>query len=258
VEFDSGSPRSFLAVSDVSFDLKPSEVFGIVGESGSGKTILTLSMLRLLPAAGRVVRGSIEWRGRDISAFSRDELRNLRGGEIAMIFQDAQASLNPVFSIGRQMEWVLALHQGVRGSEAKETIISLLESVRISSPEKVFHQYPGQLSGGMCQRVMIAMSISCQPKLLIADEPTSALDVTTQAEILDLLEEVKEKIGMAMIFVTHDLGVAARMSDRVGVMHRGEIVESGAPSQIFSSPEQDYTRRLIESVNRSSIPINAA
>jgi len=258
IEFDSGKSTASMAVAGVSLFVKKGEVLGIVGESGSGKTVLSSSILRLLPENGRIIRGDIEWGGRSVLSMGRDELKELRGGKIAMIFQDAQAVMNPVFTIGRQMSWVLALHRGIPKKEAREIVIDLLSNVRIAAPEKVFNQYPRQLSGGMCSRVQIAMGISCQPELLIADEPTSALDVTTQAEILDLLEEVKEKIGMSMIFITHDLGVASRMADRVAVMFRGEVVETGTPEAIFTAPKAAYTQKLIESVARTSLPVAMA
>ena len=247
VDFDAGKPSAHRALDGVSLTIDPGEVVGLVGESGSGKTVLSLSILGLLAANGRATAGRIVWQGRELQELSEAKLRPIRGKEIAMIFQDPQASLNPVFRVGRQIEWILKLHRGLIGSEAKAEVLRLFEAVHLRDPERCYRSYPHHLSGGMAQRVMIAMALGCRPKLLIADEPTSALDVTTQTEILELLSEIRKEFGMALLFISHDIRAVSALCDKVAVMYRGSIVESGQAESILRSPEHPYTRRLIDS-----------
>lgn len=248
IEFDRGGGVVVRAVDGVNLDVRCGEILGLVGESGSGKTVTAISLLRLVPPPGRIVSGEILWKGRNILRLPEAEMREIRGAQIAMIFQNAQLSLNPIYSIGRQLVAVLRLHRGMSRSEARDEAIGLLERVRLDDAAKKFQDYPHQLSGGMCQRVMIAMALACEPSLLIADEPTSSLDVTIQAEIIDLLLEIREAFGMAILFISHDLGVVAQVCDRVAVMNRGKIVEEGSARQIYASPQHPYTRLLLDSV----------
>ena len=248
VDFDHGKPTAHRALDSASFEVAEGEVVGLVGESGSGKTVLAHTILGLLPGNGTVESGSISWEGRNLIGLNDSDYRSIRGRRIAMIFQDAQASLNPVLSVASQMTYLLKLHRGMNKAEAAAEALRLLELVHLSEPARVLRSYAHQLSGGMCQRVMIAMALACRPKLLIADEPTSALDVTIQAEIVRLLQELRLTFGMAMLFVTHDLGVASHLCDRVVVMRAGKVVEQGSVSEIFTSPSQPYTRRLLESI----------
>ena len=237
------------AVDGVNFSLPRGKSIGIVGESGSGKSVTALTVMRLLemPPA-RIPSGSITLEGREILSLSEDEMRRVRGGEIAMIFQEPMTSLNPVFTIGYQIAEAITEHLGVSKGEANERAVAALDQVGMSSPERRVKQYPHELSGGMRQRAMIAMGLSCQPKMLIADEPTTALDVTVQAQILDLIRASQAELGMALMLITHDLGVVAEMVDHVAVMYGGRVVEDGPVEQIFSAPQHPYTRGLLESM----------
>jgi ABC-type dipeptide/oligopeptide/nickel transport system ATPase component len=247
VDFDAGKLAAYRALNGVSLSITEGQAVGLVGESGSGKTVLSHAILGLLPTNGWVTSGRVYWQGREIQALSEKELRLIRGKEIAMIFQDPQASLNPVFRVGHQIEWVLKLHRDLTGASAKAEVIRLFQAVHLENPERCYRSYPHQLSGGMCQRVMIAMALACRPKLLIADEPTSALDVTTQSEILALLSEVRREFGMTLLFISHDIRAVAALCDRVAVMLSGVIIESGETSLILKNPSQPYTRRLVDS-----------
>ena len=238
------------AVNGVSFSLVKGETLGIVGESGSGKSVTAFSLLRLVSKPGHIVGGQIRFEGRDLLALSEGELRRVRGREIAMIFQEVLTSLDPSYTVGEQIREVLYVHTGRGGREARAAAIELLSHVRIPGPESVVDRYPHQLSGGMRQRVMIAMAVACHPKLLIADEPTTALDTTIQAQILDLLDDAQRDVGMAMVFISHDLGVVARVSDRIAVMYAGRFVELGDKYQIFDSTLHPYTRALLDAIPR--------
>jgi oligopeptide transport system ATP-binding protein len=239
------------AVEDVSFSLARGETLGIVGESGSGKSVTALSLMRLVPTPpGRIVAGSIRFEGHDLLAMPDDRLRALRGGQIAMIFQDPMTSLNPVLTIGRQLTEVLEEHLGMRAQAARRRAVELLSMVGLPSPEQRLADYPHRFSGGMRQRVMIAMAMACTPRLLIADEPTTALDVTIQAQILDLIRRLQRETGMAVIIITHDLGVVAGMADRVAVMYGGRIVELGPTDAVFEDPRMPYTIGLLGSIPR--------
>jgi oligopeptide/dipeptide ABC transporter ATP-binding protein len=240
------------AVDGVSFTVDAGETVGIVGESGCGKTVTSLSIMGLVPnPPGRIVEGSsIRFRGRELTALPRRELRKLRGNQMAMIFQEPMTSLNPVYTVGDQVREALRLHRAMGRREARAAGVQALREVGIPEPEQRFDEYPHQLSGGMRQRVMIAMALSCEPDLLIADEPTTALDVTIQAQILDLLAGLRERLGMAMLLITHDLGVVAEVCDRVLVMYAGQVVESGPVADIFHDPRHPYTRGLLDSLPR--------
>ena len=241
------------AVDGVSFELYEGETLGIVGESGSGKSVTSLSIMRLLDEKGKIVGGKIIFKGRNLLELSEDEMRKIRGNEIAMIFQEPMVALNPVYTIGDQIMEAIMLHQGVGEKEAREMAIDLLRKVGIPEPEKRVDQYPHQLSGGMRQRAMIAMALSCRPSILIADEPTTALDVTIQAQILDLMKELQKEYGMALIMITHDMGVIAETADRVVVMYAGQVVEYGEVHEIFKSPKHPYTYGLLSSIPRLDI-----
>jgi oligopeptide/dipeptide ABC transporter ATP-binding protein len=237
------------AVDNVSFDVFKGKTLGIVGESGCGKSVTSLSIMRLIPnPPGRVVGGHILYKGRDLAKLSTEEMRSIRGNEISMIFQEPMTSLNPVFTIGNQIAEAVMLHQKLSSKQAREKSIEMLKLVGIPSPETRIDDYPHQLSGGMRQRVMIAMALSCNPQILIADEPTTALDVTIQAQILDLLRDLQKKVGMAVILITHDLGVVAEMADEVVVMYAGKVVEQGSVQEIFTHPKMPYTRGLLNSI----------
>jgi peptide/nickel transport system ATP-binding protein len=237
-------------VRDVSFDIGPRETVAIVGESGSGKSVTALSTMRLLPAANSKVEGQILHEGRDLLALSEDEMRRVRGNAISMIFQEPMTSLNPVLTVGYQIAEALIYHRGMNRQTAEAETLRILERVRIPSAASRIHEYPHRLSGGMRQRVMIAMALACKPKLLIADEPTTALDVTIQAEILELIKLLQEEEGMSVAFITHDMGVVAEISDRVVVMLRGDMVEQGTTAELFANPRQPYTRALLAAVPR--------
>jgi len=238
------------AVNGVNFDVYKGKTLGIVGESGSGKSVSALSIMRLIPnPPGRIAGGEIKYRGEEILDLPMDQMRTIRGNKIAMIFQEPMTSLNPVFTVGNQIEEVLDLHQPeLSKSERKNKAIEMLRLVGIPSPEKRVSEYPHQLSGGMRQRVMIAISLACEPDILIADEPTTALDVTIQAQILELMNKLQKELGMGIIMITHDLGVVAETCDDVAVMYCGQIVEKADVNTLFNSPKHPYTKGLIESI----------
>ena len=237
------------AVDGVSFELKKGETMGIVGESGSGKSVSSSSIIRLLPPrTGKIVGGEINFDGKDVLKLNKKELLDFRGKDIAVIFQDPMTSLDPVFKIGNQMVEMICAHQDVDKKTAWNMAVEALNKVGIPQPEKRMEAYPYELSGGMCQRVMIAMAMSCEPELLIADEPTTALDVTIQAQILELMEEIREKKNTGILMITHDLGVVAEMCSRVVVMYAGRIVEEAPVKELFSAPKHPYTQGLIASV----------
>jgi len=237
------------AVNGVTLEVAEGETLGLVGESGCGKSVTALSLLRLVPTPpGRIVSGEVRLRGRDLLALPPGEMRRVRGRDIAMIFQEPMTSLNPVFTIGYQIEEAVRLHQGKRGREARELAAEMLRRVGMSHPERRLREYPHQFSGGMKQRAMIAMALVCRPALLIADEPTTALDVTIQAQILDLLRELQRDLGMAILLITHDMGVVAEMADRVAVMYAGRIVEAAPAAELFAAPLHPYTRALLECI----------
>jgi oligopeptide transport system ATP-binding protein len=236
------------ALNDVSLHLREGEVLGIVGESGSGKSVTAYSLMGLTAYPGRLIGGSLQFNGHQIEKMTEKEMRKIRGNEISIIFQDPMTSLNPVYTIGNQITEVIMLHTNKNKQQAKERARELLTLVGINEPDKRLKQYPHELSGGMRQRVMIAIALACEPKLLIADEPTTALDVTIQAQILELMMELKEKLGMAIIMITHDLGVVANMCDRIAVMYAGKVVEYGDVNDIFYHPGHEYTKGLIRSI----------
>ena len=247
---DSGTAR---AVDGVSFTLNAGETFGLVGESGCGKSVTSLSIMRLVPHPGRIEGGHIFFENRDLLALSDLEMRDVRGNEIAMIFQEPMTSLNPVYTCGFQVDEVLRRHRGLSQREARKKTVEMLHLVGLPDPEQRANEYPHQLSGGQRQRVMIAMALSCNPKVLIADEPTTALDVTIQAQILDLLRDLQRQLGMAVLLITHDLGVIAEVADRVAVMYAGKIVEMGPVDAIFHHPTHPYTQGLLASVPRLDV-----
>ena len=237
------------AVDGLDFELGKGETLAIVGESGCGKSVTSLSVLRIVPTPpGKILDGEILYKGEDLLKKSEREMRAIRGNEISMIFQEPLTSLNPVFTIGKQITDILRMHQGMNKKQAYEKAVEMLAKVRIPSPEKVVNDYPHQLSGGMRQRVMIAIALACEPKLLIADEPTTALDVTIQAQILELMQELRKKLGMSIIMITHDLGVVASMCEKIAVMYAGHIVEYGTTDEIFYQPGHEYTKGLINSI----------
>ena len=230
------------ALNDVSIHLNDGEVLGIVGESGSGKSVTAYSLMGLTAYPGKLVGGTIDFNGHRINDLSEKEFRKIRGNEVSIIFQDPMTSLNPVYTIGNQIMEVILLHTDKNKEQARARAKELLELVGINEPEKRLKQYPHELSGGMRQRVMIAIALACEPKLLIADEPTTALDVMIQAQILELMMDLKKKLGMAIIMITHDLGVVASMCDRIAVMYAGRIVEYGTTDDIFYNPKHEYTK----------------
>jgi len=236
------------AVDGVSFDLKKGETLGIVGESGSGKTVASLSLMRLVPPAGRITEGSIDFNGNDIRALSDQDMRKVRGSRIAMIFQDPMSSLNPFLKISTQLMEVTQLHLGLRKQQAYQRAIEMLEMVGIPDARERADNFPYEFSGGMRQRVMIAMALSCDPELLIADEPTTALDVTIQAQILELIKDLKARTETSVILITHDLGLVAGMADKVIVMYAGKIFEQAPTRELFAAPANPYTRGLMKSV----------
>ena len=236
------------AVNGVSYKVEAGRTLGVVGESGSGKSVSAMSMLQLLDGNGYIAGGSIMFDGKDLTKMPLSEMQKIRGNAISVIFQEPMTSLNPVFTIERQVSEPFIIHQGLSKEEAKKKVVEMLADVKIPNPEVVAKQYPHQLSGGMRQRVMIAMALACKPKLLIADEPTTALDVTIQAQIMDLLVELKDKINTAIILITHDLGVVAGIADRVAVMYAGKVVETGTTAQIFYEHKHPYTEALLRSL----------
>jgi len=237
------------AVDGISFDVYPNETLGIVGESGCGKTVTGLSLLRLIPSPpGRIVAGEILLQGRDLTKISEDEMQSLRGDEISMIFQEPMTALNPVLTVGTQMIDVLTRHRPLNRRQAKTEAIEMLSKVGIPVPKKRINEYPHEMSGGMRQRVMIAMALSCSPKLLIADEPTTALDVTTQAQVLEQILKLQEEFNMAVILITHDLGVVAETCQRALVMYCGEIVERASIEALFETPQHPYSQGLLDSI----------
>jgi peptide/nickel transport system ATP-binding protein len=242
VEFETDA-GNVPAVRGVNFDIQAGETVALVGESGCGKSVTALAVMRLM--TGRVAGGSIHFEGKDLASLAEPEMRRVRGAQIGMIFQEPMTSLNPVFKIGRQIEEVLVLHQKLATAAARTQALDLLNRVGIPSPEQRAEQYPHELSGGMKQRVMIAIAIACKPKLLIADEPTTALDVTIQAQIMALLKSLKDELNMAVLLITHDLGVVAHFAERVDVMYAGKIVEHGTVRDIFKRPAHPYTRALL-------------
>jgi peptide/nickel transport system ATP-binding protein len=241
---DAGEVR---AVDGVSFAVEPGKLMGLVGESGSGKTASVLSIMRLLPESARV-GGAVLFEGRDLLKLSEPEMRAVRGAKIAMIFQEPMTSLNPVFSIGSQIGEAVRLHQHTARRETLERTIEALRTVGIADPERRVNDYPHQLSGGMRQRVMIAMALACKPRLLIADEPTTALDVTIQAQILDLIRELQTRLGLAVILVTHDLGIVAQYADDVTILYAARVMEQAPSAELFENPLNPYTRGLLESI----------
>ena len=236
------------ALGGVSIHLKEGEVLGIVGESGSGKSVTAYSLMGLTAYPGRLIGGTLDFNGHHINDMSEKEMRRIRGNEVSIIFQDPMTSLNPVYTIGNQIREVILLHTGKSKKEANERAKELLTLVGINEPEKRLKQYPHELSGGMRQRVMIAIALACEPKLLIADEPTTALDVTIQAQILELMQDLRKKLGMSIIMITHDLGVVASMCEKIAVMYAGHIVEYGTTDEIFYQPGHEYTKGLINSI----------
>ena len=238
------------AVEDVSFDVDQGEILAIVGESGSGKSVTSLSIMGLLAEPGHVAGGSLEFEGKDLATLSEKQYRELRGNDMAMIFQEPMTSLNPVYRVGNQIVEAIRTHEKVSKAEAKDRAVDLLRKVGIPSPEARINDYPHQMSGGMRQRVMIAMALACNPKLLIADEPTTALDVTIQAQILDLLRRLRDDTGMAVLLITHDLGVVSETADRVVVMYCGQVVEEAEVRTLFDHPMHPYTLGLMKSIPR--------
>jgi len=242
---DSGEVR---AVNGINFELARGKVLGIVGESGSGKSVTAYSILRILDNPGKISEGSILFEDQDIVKLSPGKMRQIRGARISIIFQDPMTSLNPVYTVGNQLTEAIRLHTDRDRKQARERALEMLQLVGVNEPQKRLKQYPYQLSGGMRQRVMIAMALACEPDILIADEPTTALDVTIQAQILELMQELKEKLGMAIIMITHDLGVIAEMCDEIIVMYAGRVCERGTADEIFYNPRHEYTKGLLRSI----------
>jgi oligopeptide/dipeptide ABC transporter ATP-binding protein len=246
--FSAQGTRVVKAVDGVSFTLNEGETLGVVGESGSGKTVTSMSLLRLLPPAARIVGGEIWFQGENLLTKSEREMRDLRGSQLTMILQDPMMSLNPLFTIGEQIAEPLRIHRHMRGAKLMERIKELLRGVRIPSPEVRLREYPHQMSGGMRQRIVGAIGISCEPQLLIADEPTTSLDVTIQAQYLNLLKDIQQRSRLAMIFITHNIGIVAKMCDNVGVMYAGKLVERAPVRTIFNQPAHPYTEALLHAV----------
>jgi oligopeptide/dipeptide ABC transporter ATP-binding protein len=242
-----GAGRVVRAADGVSFDIGRGEVLALSGESGSGKSVTALSIIRLVPPPGRTVAGSVRFESRELLTLGERDLLQVRGSRIGFVFQEPMTALNPAFTVGEQIAEVLAVHGAARGSAARARAVELLDAVRIPDPERHARDYPHQLSGGMRQRVLIAAAIACQPPLVIADEPTTALDATIQAEILDLLAEMRAQSGLSLLLITHDLGIVARAADRVAVMYAGRIVETGPVRDVLAAPAHPYTRGLIAS-----------
>ncbi len=239
------------AVNGVTFNLEAGKTLGIVGESGSGKSVTAYSIMQILAATGRITEGEVRFRGEDITKWDKKQMQSFRGSKCSIIFQDPMTSLNPVFTVGNQLMEAIMLHTNKNRKEAKQRAIEMLTLVGVNEPESRIKQYPFELSGGMRQRVMIAMALACEPDILIADEPTTALDVTIQAQILELMQELQEKLGMAIIMVTHDLGVIASMCDEIIVMYGGRVCERGTADDIFYSPSHEYTKGLLKSIPKA-------
>jgi oligopeptide/dipeptide ABC transporter ATP-binding protein len=244
--------RALPAVDDVSFEVRKGETLGLVGESGSGKTMTALSILRLVEPPGRIAGGQILFEGRDLMRLAEREMRRVRGAGIALVFQEPMTALNPVFTVGDQIAEAMIVHGRETRAGARRRAVELLGAVRVADPERAADSYPHQLSGGMQQRVLIAMALSCHPSLVIADEPTTALDVTIQAQILDLLREMRQAFDLAMLLVSHDLGIIAGTADRIAVMYAGRIVEQGPVGSVFASPAHPYTKALLLSIPRGN------
>lgn len=243
------------AVDGVSYDLEEGETLGLVGESGCGKSVSAMSLMRLIPdPPGKIVDGEILFEGQDVLQLSMDEMRHIRGAKMSMVFQEPMTSLNPVLNLEKQLGETLQLHKGMTKQEARQESVELLARVGIPDPERRVRQYPHQFSGGMRQRVMIAMALSCNPRVIIADEPTTALDVTIQAQILELMKGLTLEFGVAMIVITHNLGVVARYADRMNIMYAGKIIERGESAEIYSNPRHPYTVGLLKSVPRLDLP----
>jgi oligopeptide/dipeptide ABC transporter ATP-binding protein len=243
------------AVDGVSYDVREGETVALVGESGCGKTVSALSVMRLVAApAGRIVSGQVLFKGRDLLALDEEGMRRVRGKEIGMVFQEPMTSLNPVLSIGRQLTETVEIHLGMTPAQARARAVELLGLVGIPDPARRLAQYPHQFSGGMRQRIMVAMALSCNPSLILADEPTTALDVTIQAQILELMKDLSRRLGVAMLIITHNLGVVARYADRVNVMYAGKIIERGTAREIYANPRHPYTLGLLRSVPRLDEP----
>jgi oligopeptide/dipeptide ABC transporter ATP-binding protein len=237
------------ALEEVDLAIAPGEIMGLVGETGCGKSVMARSILRLIPEPpGKISGGEIRFKGEDILTLRPRRLRQIRGNDISMIFQEPTSSLNPVFTIGNQMEEVIALHQGMDRRRARETAVEMLQQVNMPDPGQVLSKYPHELSGGMRQRAMIAMELSCRPALLIADEPTTALDVTVQAQLLTVLMDLVKRLGTSVLFISHDLGVIAQLCDRVSVMYAGRIVETAPVAELFAAPRHPYTRGLLQAI----------
>jgi len=243
-----GSRAPVTAVDHVSFQLAAGETLGLVGESGSGKSVTAFSILRLVQPPGRIVSGRVLFEGRDLLSLPESEMRQVRGARISLIFQEPMTALNPVMRVGDQIAEALTVHGLADARESRARAVELLDAVKIADPARRVRDYPHQLSGGMRQRVMIAIALACRPPLIIADEPTTALDVTIQAQVLELLRELKERFHLALLLITHDFGVIAEMADRVAVMYKGQIVETGPVRQILRQPAHDYTRALLAAV----------
>lgn len=246
VVFDAGKSTAHRALDGVSLSIDKGEILGLVGESGSGKTVLSHSILGLLPGNGRVTSGRIVWQGRELQSLPESALRPIRGKEIAMIFQDPQASLNPVYPVGRQIEWVLKPHRKLTGPDAERETLRLFESVKLRDPKRIARSYPHELSGGMCQRVMIAMALAGHPDLLIADEPTSALDVSVASEIVALLAALNEEFSLSILIITHDLGVATCLADRIAVLDQGLLAETLPADQFIRAASHPASQLLIQ------------
>ena len=243
------------AVDGVSYEVEEGETLGLVGESGCGKSVSALSLMRLIPdPPGKIVQGEINFEGEDVLKLDMDEMRTIRGAKMSMVFQEPMTSLNPVLSVEKQLGETLQLHKGMSKEQAKAASVDLLARVGIPDPERRVIQYPHQFSGGMRQRVMIAMALSCNPRLIIADEPTTALDVTIQAQILELMKSLTSELGVALIIITHNLGVVARYADRMNIMYAGKVIERGTAKEIYSNPRHPYTVGLLKSVPRLDLP----
>jgi ABC-type dipeptide/oligopeptide/nickel transport system ATPase component len=243
-----GERSTVTAVDDVSFQIAPGESLGLVGESGSGKSVTAFAILRLLQPPGRVTGGRVLFEGRDLLGLPEHEMRHVRGARISLIFQEPMTALNPVMRVGDQIAEALSVHGLATGAAARARAVELLDAVKIPDSAQRVRDYPHQLSGGMRQRVMIAIALACRPPLIIADEPTTALDVTIQAQVLELMRELKARFNLALLLITHDFGVIAEMTDRVAVMYRGKLVEQGEVRQILRAPQHDYTKELLAAV----------